>query len=148
MFNSHETLWKWLPYEVMIFTKFHEDTTKIVDFLLVANFWVCPIFFPHILELILQFSLWFQMIWYSILCILRDAQTKWNNWNMHLFDVFLLTFMTLGCWRIFSNCWCNSIWLKVQRTVCWTIAYFLLKPYRRDKSCTDYFLTPQSQIWS
>ena len=26
-------------------TKFHEDKTKIVDFLLMANFWKCAIFF-------------------------------------------------------------------------------------------------------
>ena len=37
--------WKWLPYKVIIFTKFHEDWTKIVDFLLMANFWVCLISF-------------------------------------------------------------------------------------------------------
>ena len=35
----HETWWKWLPHEVIIFTKFHEDRTKIVGFLLMANFW-------------------------------------------------------------------------------------------------------------
>ena len=30
--NPHETWWKWLPHEVIIFRKFHEDWTKIVDF--------------------------------------------------------------------------------------------------------------------
>ena len=40
----HEIWWKWLPHEVIIFTKFHEDRTKIVDFLLMANFWKCPFF--------------------------------------------------------------------------------------------------------
>ena len=29
------------PLEFFIFTKFHENRTKIVDFLLVANFWTC-----------------------------------------------------------------------------------------------------------
>ena len=29
----------------LIFTKFHEDRTKIVYFLSMANFWKCPIFF-------------------------------------------------------------------------------------------------------
>ena len=33
----HETLWKWLNYELIIFTKFHEDRTKNVDILLMAN---------------------------------------------------------------------------------------------------------------
>ena len=30
--NTYETLWKWLPHEVIIFTKFHKDWTKIVNF--------------------------------------------------------------------------------------------------------------------
>ena len=29
----------------MIFTKFHKDRTKNVDFLLMANFWMCPVFY-------------------------------------------------------------------------------------------------------
>ena len=32
--NPHETL----SHEIIIFTKFHEDWTKIVDFLLMSNF--------------------------------------------------------------------------------------------------------------
>ena len=40
-FYPHETLWKWLSHEVMIFIKFHEDMTKNVDFLLLANFREC-----------------------------------------------------------------------------------------------------------
>ena len=43
--NPHETWWKLSSHEVIIFTKFHEDRTKIVDFLLMANFWKCPVFF-------------------------------------------------------------------------------------------------------
>ena len=49
--NPYETWWKWLPHEAIIFTKFHEDGTKIVDFLLLANFWKCPVFFPQTLQL-------------------------------------------------------------------------------------------------
>ena len=45
MSYPHETWWKWLPHEVIIFTKFHEDRTKIMDFLLMANFWKCPVSF-------------------------------------------------------------------------------------------------------
>ena len=41
----HETLWKWLTCEMIFFTKFHDDRTKSVDLLLVANFWTCLIFF-------------------------------------------------------------------------------------------------------
>ena len=33
-----------MPHEVIIFTKFHEDGTKIVDFLLLANFCACAFF--------------------------------------------------------------------------------------------------------
>ena len=32
-------------HEVAIFTKFHEDWTKIVDFLLIANYLAFPIFY-------------------------------------------------------------------------------------------------------
>ena len=42
--NPHEILEKLLPHEVIIFTNFHKDWTKIVDFLLMTNFWTCPIF--------------------------------------------------------------------------------------------------------
>ena len=34
---------------MIIFTKFHEDRTKNMDFLLMANFWTCLIFFIQIL---------------------------------------------------------------------------------------------------
>ena len=36
--NSHKTLGKLFPCEVIIFPQFHEDWTKIVDFLLMAIF--------------------------------------------------------------------------------------------------------------
>ena len=36
--NPHETLGKLLPQEVIIFPKFREDWTKIVDFLSMTNF--------------------------------------------------------------------------------------------------------------
>ena len=41
----HETWWKWLPHEVIIFTKFHKDWTKYVIFSLMANFLMCPVFY-------------------------------------------------------------------------------------------------------
>ena len=34
-----------MPYEVLILTKFHEDWTKIEEILLIANFWMCAVFF-------------------------------------------------------------------------------------------------------
>ena len=36
--NLQETWWKWLPHEVFIFTKFHEDLKKIMEFLLMVIF--------------------------------------------------------------------------------------------------------------
>lgn len=42
--NPHET---WL---IVIFTKFHEDLRKIMDFSLMANFWKCLVFFLRIYE--------------------------------------------------------------------------------------------------
>ena len=45
----YETWWKLLTLDVITFTKFHEVRTKIVDFLLMANFWKCPVFLPQTL---------------------------------------------------------------------------------------------------
>ena len=42
---------KKLTHVLIIFTKFHEDWTNVVDFSLMANFWTCPIFFPYTLSL-------------------------------------------------------------------------------------------------
>ena len=44
LYYLHETLWKWFPHEMIIFTKFYEDWGKNVDFLLMANFWMCLVF--------------------------------------------------------------------------------------------------------
>ena len=41
-----ETWLKWSTHEVIIFTKFHQDRTKIVDSLLITNFWKCAVFSP------------------------------------------------------------------------------------------------------
>ena len=43
----HETWSKEQPHEVVIFTKFHEDRAKTVDFLLLVNFWPSPVFLPQ-----------------------------------------------------------------------------------------------------
>ena len=48
--NPYETWWKWLSNEAIIFTKFHEDWTKIMDFLPMANFWECLVFFTQSLQ--------------------------------------------------------------------------------------------------
>ena len=48
--NPHEIWLQWLPHEVINFPKFQEDWTKIVDFLLMANFWKCPVFLLQTLD--------------------------------------------------------------------------------------------------
>ena len=47
----HETWSKEQPHEVVIFTKFHEDRAKTVDFLLLVNFWPSPVFLPQSLSI-------------------------------------------------------------------------------------------------
>ena len=44
LFYSHETWWKWLPHEVIIFNKFHKDRKKNMDSLIMANFLKCQVF--------------------------------------------------------------------------------------------------------
>ena len=41
----HETWSKWHANEVVFLTKFHNDNSKIVDFLLIFKFWSCPVFY-------------------------------------------------------------------------------------------------------
>jgi len=56
-FSSHPyEIWKWLPHMIIFFTKFHEDWTKIVDFLLMGNFRACPVFLfrPYVLPCLLE----------------------------------------------------------------------------------------------
>ena len=36
--NLHETWSKYLPHEIIILTKFHEDSIEFADFFLMANF--------------------------------------------------------------------------------------------------------------
>ena len=37
--NPDKNCWKWLAHEAIIFTKFYENWTKIVNFLLMPKFW-------------------------------------------------------------------------------------------------------------
>ena len=50
LFNPHETLRKSLSHMVIIFTKFHEDMTKNVDFLLLAKVYMGLVFLIQTLE--------------------------------------------------------------------------------------------------
>ena len=51
--DPHETWWKWLTHEAIIFTKFHGDWTKNV-----ANFWMCADFFVQTLDRFFFFLFW------------------------------------------------------------------------------------------
>ena len=42
--NPNETWWKWLTHETIVFIMFHQNWTKIVDFLITANFGTCAVF--------------------------------------------------------------------------------------------------------
>ena len=48
MSYHYETLSKRQPQWLVILTKFHDGSSKIVDFLLVVNFWLCPGFFESV----------------------------------------------------------------------------------------------------
>ena len=52
----HETWWKLIPHKVIIFTKFHEDRTKIEDFLSMASFWKCAAFFSSDFRSLFKFQ--------------------------------------------------------------------------------------------
>ena len=45
-----------LPHEMIIFTKFHADRTKIVDFSLMTNFRMCGVFVFFYSDLINKLS--------------------------------------------------------------------------------------------
>ena len=55
--NHHETWSKLQTQEVALLTKFHDDSSKIVDFLLAVNFWSWPDFFNLSLALLQHFDL-------------------------------------------------------------------------------------------
>ena len=48
-------------HEMIIFTKFYKDWSKIVDFLLLAIFGACLLFFPHLLEILIIISHYAQL---------------------------------------------------------------------------------------
>ena len=49
--NPHETWWKCSPPVMIVFIKFHGERPKFVDFLLMPNFWTCPIFYSSDLRI-------------------------------------------------------------------------------------------------
>lgn len=49
----YEIWWK-SPHKIITFTKFHENRTKNVNFLLIANLWMCLVFFDPVFNLIVS----------------------------------------------------------------------------------------------
>ena len=47
--NLYDTWSKLSPHELIILTKFHKDWAKIMEFLLIVNFWMCAGFFTQTL---------------------------------------------------------------------------------------------------
>ena len=77
--NLHKTWWKWLPHDAIISTKLHKDWTKIVDFLLMANFWMCPVFLlrPYYLLIIFLLNIFLQdLCWYCSRLVLCNVQAR------------------------------------------------------------------------
>ena len=50
MSYPHDTHWKWLPQEVIIFTKFHKVWTKNANILRVDNFWIWALFWLRLYD--------------------------------------------------------------------------------------------------
>ena len=61
-------------HEMIILTKFHKDRTKIVDFLLIAKFWACKLFFVHPLSIFLYLSI------KIFLCIGHHQNQPYQDW--------------------------------------------------------------------
>ena len=84
--NPHETWWKWLPHEVIIFTKLGTwELNKTVDFSLMAYFWawVCFLFQTLVTASYcesLNIFLWLHLkdlILYAIKKLAKSS--KWTN---------------------------------------------------------------------
>ena len=79
-----QSFWKLvkIPHEAIIFTKFHEDCTKIVDFLFMANIWMCVFFsysdFSCCSALMRHMELW---MWWNVEVwwITEDMHEGWNS---------------------------------------------------------------------
>ena len=59
--NLHSKIKRPLPHEAIIFTKFDEEGTKIVNFLLMANFWMCAVFSYSDLNIFIQDSCYIRL---------------------------------------------------------------------------------------
>ena len=92
----HETLWKWSPHELIIFTNFHEDRTKIVVFLSMVNLWICLIFFPQTLFLKIKDFLK-NFIWCQI--------STWHWGKKSIFNLFLGSKLGIIKFSMFSDFW-------------------------------------------
>ena len=99
--NLHETWWKWLSHEAIIFTKFHKDWTEIVDFsLLIANFLMCVDFFYSDLSP----SSWITRLWIIISSNLISFFRFWALvMNTTLYTMVCLTLEKSEVWVTFAS---------------------------------------------
>ena len=80
---------------MIIFTKFHKNGTKIVDLLLMANFWVCPGFFASdFVNIVTNLCVCFVCNWQNTLdCQDESEQSTYANRKYQLATVTLAPFM-------------------------------------------------------
>ena len=79
--NLHETWWKWLSHEAIIFTNFHKDWTKIVDFLVIGNFLVCPVFLFRLYNIKRVGNDQRILIWTTLWCFLTADYNDNSRYN-------------------------------------------------------------------
>ena len=89
MFYSQETWWKWLPHDMIIFTKFHENQTKNVDLLILVNFERVSFFFIQTL----LFSMACVKEWTTLYLWLTIDLCLFSGWSYHP------SLKRLGIWR-------------------------------------------------
>ena len=87
--NAYETWRKRLSREAIIFTKFNDDWTKILDFLLLANFWMFAVFFTQTLD----------FFWDAIRISKRRQNSSNRSWTRRYTKIWCLQV----CFRCFEN---------------------------------------------
>ena len=133
--SPYETWWNFSFHVAIIFTKFHEDWRKIVDFLSMANFWTCGIFFYS--DLISAFSLTSLISpIHSSLCLVAAWKTlcqenmpdlfKHDSISRSIYDslmpcLLLRAYYYQQCWSI-NTCRCRAqptlLYSLAPNTVC------------------------------
>ena len=90
---SHETCWKLLPHEVIIFTKFYRYQTTNVDFLLIDNFWTWALFF---------------LFWLRLYYLNGKMKISYNTKSYDLFNMLGVSKINSTFCAIAGNCTIGS----------------------------------------